>query len=315
MKYSKFTHIAAFSTIALILVLSACKERTGSKTDTGATATTNGKQTYSDSAVSSVRVYDENGKVCIQQSSTYYQLIDFYKADKKVPLLLKIKKVELCFADSANKDKVYEVEAHNLPDNEPVNWNATLTGTDLQVKDNTLLLVHEGGDNEEDYITRYNLQTGGRVFGSTYSDLRIAIPNVREKRFMGYTSQRAAGNAFKKEENLLGYIEYGKGTAPISQLKVYLKRSGVADKIPNYTPEMVFISPSGSNSIVDDGKQLILMKADEKYTAADVKDFALQLTFYFGDDNESTVITIPVKDDKIDLAAATYDKQIFNISQ
>ena len=315
MKYSNFTRIAAFSLIGTLVLLASCKERTGSKTDTGATNSPKGNQTYSDSATSSVRVYDENGKVCIQQSSTYYQLVDFYKVDKKVPLLLKIKKVELCYADSSNKDKVYEIEAHNLPDNEPISWKATLPGTELQVKDNTLLLVHEGGDNEEDYITRYNLQTGERVFGSTYGDLRIAIPNVREKRFMGYTSQRAAGAAFKQEENLLGYIEYGKGTAPISKLKVYLKRSGVADKIPNYTPEMVFVSPGGTNSVMDDGKQVILMKADEKYTAADVNDFALQLTFYFGDDNESTVVTIPVKNDKVDLAAATYDKQIFNITE
>lgn len=314
MKYSKFTHLAAVSFISASVLLSACKERTGSKTtDTGSSP--KGAQTYSDSATSSVSVYSQDGKVCIQQSSTYYQLVDFYKADKKVPLLLKIKKVELCFADSANKDKVYEVEAHNLPDNEPINWKATLSGTELQVKDNTLLLVHEGGDNEEDYISRYNLQTGERVFSSTYGDLRIAIPNVREKRFMGYTSQRAAGGAFKKEENLLGYIEYGKGTAPISKLKLFLNRSAVADKMPNYTPEMVFVATNGNNSVVDDGKQLILMKADEKYTAADVKDFALQLTFYFGDDNEATVITIPIKDDKVDLASATYDKQIFNISQ
>lgn len=315
MKYSKFTHIVAFSLVTGVLAISSCKERTGSSTTTDTTSTPSGTEKYSDSATSSVRVYDQNGMVCIQQSSTYYQLADFYKGETKIPLLLKIKKVELCFTDSVNRHKVFEVSAKSVLDNEKIEWSATLAGTDLQIKDNTLYLVHEGGEGEEDLITRYNLQTGERVFGSTYSDLKIAIPNVREKRFVGYTSQRAAGGAFKKEENLLGYVEYGKGSAGISKIKVWLNRSGVADKIPNYTPEMVLVAANTNSSVVEDGKQLILMKADEKYTAADVKDFALQLTYYFGDDNESTTISIPVKDDKLDLAGATYDKQIFNISE
>lgn len=315
MKYSKFTHVVAFSLVIGAIALSGCKERTGSKSSSDTTSTPSGSEKYSDSATSSVRVYDQNGQVCIQQSSTYYQLADFYKGETKIPLLLKVKKVELCFTDSVNRDKVFEINAKSVLDNEKIEWNTTLTGTDMQVKDNTLYLVHEGGDGEEDLITRYNLQTGERVFGSTYSDLKIAIPNVREKRFIGYTSQRAAGGGFKKEENLLGYIEYGKGSAAISKLKVKLQRSGVADKIPNYTPEMVLVAANTNSSVVEDGKQLILMKADEKYTSADVKDFALQLTYYFGDDNENTTISIPVKDDKLNLAGAIYDKQIFNISE
>lgn len=314
MKYSKFTRIAAFSLVIGTLVLSSCKERTGSSTTTDTAPTPSGTEKYSDSATSSVRVYDENGQVCIQQSSTYYQLADFYKADGKIPLLLKIKKVELCFTDSVNRHKVFEISAKSVLDNEKIEWNVTLAGTDLQVKDNTLLLVHEGEEGEEDFLTRYNLQNGERVFGSTY-DLKIAIPNVREKRFMGYTSQRAAGEAFKKEENLLGIIEYAKGSGAINKLKVKLNRSAVADKMPTYTPEMVLVAANTNSSVIEDGKQLILMKADEKYTPADVKDFALQLTYYFGDDNESTTISIPVKDDKLNLAGAIYDKQIFNISE
>lgn len=316
MKYSKFTRVIAFSLVVLAMGLNACKERTGSKTNsTDTTTVPAGSEKFSDSATSSVRVYDQDGRVCIQQSSSYYQLVDFYKGNNKIPLLLKIKKVELCFTDSVNKHKVYEVTAKSLLDNEYISWNATLSGTELQVKENTLLLVHEGSDSEEDFLTRYNLQDGKRIFGCTYSDLKISIPNVREKRFIGYTSQRAAGDAFTKTENLLGVVEYAKGSAAIGKLNIYLNRSAVAGKIPIYTPEMVLVPANTNSNAIEDGKQLILMKADENYTASDVKDFALQLTFYFGDDNESTVISIPVKNDNLDLTAAKYDKQIFNISQ
>ena len=56
------------------------------------------------------------------------------------------------------------------------------------------------------------------------------------------------------------------------------------------------------------------MKADEHYQPADVKDFSVKLTFYYGDDNEATYIIIPVVDDKLDLAHAQYDKDIFELT-
>ena len=78
---------------------------------------------------------------------------------------------------------------------------------------------------------------------------------------------------------------------------------------------MTFVALNENVNIISDGKEVILMKADEKYKADDVKDFAVQLTFYYGDDNEYTTVTIPVVKDKLHLAGAKYDKDIFELKE
>ncbi len=87
----------------------------------------------------------------------------------------------------------------------------------------------------------------------------------------------------------------------------------MANKIPNYTPDIVLVAANENTTIIEDGKSVILMKSDEHYKKSDVKDFYVKLTFYYGDDNESTAITIPVVNDLLDLKSAKYDKEIFDI--
>ncbi len=314
MKLIKVTSIASAAIICLLLV--SCNPKGKNAEDTG--VKTDGKQVYSDTSASSVRVFDQNGRVCVQQSNTYYEVVDVYQESTKIPLLLKIKKTELCFADSINKDKVYEVSAKSVMDTKNnVSWKVQFVATDLQFNGNTMLAVHEAGDNEEDFLKRFGLLDGKEVFSSSYGEVKVAIPNVKDKRFIGYTSQKAASAPLKElnEENLLGVIRYGSSMTAGNAAKVKLKRSKVTAKIPLTTPDIILV-PSSTNTTtaIEDGKSLILMKADEHYQPADVKDFSVKLTFYYGDDNEATYIIIPVVDDKLDLVHAQYDKDIFELT-
>jgi hypothetical protein len=301
--------VAAFTAAVL---LTACREKAKPAVDT---APITGKGVYSDSASSSVKVFDQNGRVCIQQSNTYYQLVDVYEGTAKIPLLLKIKKTELCFADSVNKQKVYEISAKSVMDTKNIAWSNDFVATDVEFKDNSLLAVREGADGEEDFLRRFSLLDGKEVFSCSYGEVKVAVPNVKEKRFIGFTSQKAATNPIKElnTENLLGIIRYGSSTNPGKGFKVLLKRSAVAAKIPVYTPEMVLVATSENATILEDGKSVGLMKLDERYKKADVQNFAYKLTFYYGDDNESTEIVIPVVNDELNLQQAKYDKDIFDI--
>ena len=306
--------LARFSfAICMLLFAFSCKETLKHSADKSPSIT--GKQTYSDSAASSVKVFNESGKVCIQQSNTYYELIDAYEGSTRIPLLLKIKKTELCFADSVNKHKVFEITAKSVMDTKNVEWNTEFVATDIQLKDNTLLAIHEGVDSEEDFLKRFSLLSGKEVFSSSYGEVKVAIPNVKDKRFIGYTSQRAATNPLKElnTENLLGLIKYGSSTSAIQSLKILLKRTPVANKIPLSTPDMVTVALNETTTVIEDGKSVILMKADEHYKSSDVNGFAIKLTFYYGDDNESAEIVIPIVNDKLDVASAKYDKQLFDI--
>ena len=229
------------SLVILLFSISGCREH--DKPTAGNETRPTGTATFTDTSTSSVKVFDQNGRICIQQSNTYYELADVYEGASKIPLLLKIKKTELCFADSVNKDKVYEIEAQSILDTKEVKWNTQFVATEMSFKDNSLLAIHEGAEGEEDLITRFSLLDGKEVFGCSYGELKAIIPNVRNKRFIGYTSQRAVTHPVqsRKEENLLGIVRYSTGTEAVNGAKIFLKRSGVAKSIPLSTPDMVFI--------------------------------------------------------------------------
>ncbi len=297
-------------------LLVSCREKGKPNGDDSSTVPVQGKVAYADSSSSSVRVFDQEGRVCIQQSNTSYEMTDLYEGSTKIPLLLKIKKTELCFADSVNKDKVYEITAHSVMDTKTIEWTTQFVATELLIKDNSLLAIHEGMDGEEDLLTRFSLQDGKEVFGCSYGELKVAVPNVKQKRFIGFTSQKATTHPVQglKEENLFGLVRFGSSNAAINTLKVKLKRSAVAGKIPVYTPDMVLVPANANTTAIEDGKSLILMKADEHFTSKDVTDFAVKFTFFYGDDNEATDIIIPIVSDQLDLSKAKFDKDIFEIT-
>ncbi len=303
----------ALHLLLAVVFLASCKER-NAKPNHSASETTVGSSLYADTATSSVNVFDQNGKVCIQQSNTYYEVINAYQGDEKIPLLLKIKKTELCFADSVNKEKVYEIAAQTVLDKKTISWQTQFVATQIEFKDNTILATKEGGDGEEDLITRFSLLTGKEIFSCSYGDLRVAIPNVREKRFIGFTSRKATTDplAELKEENLLGTLSYASENSTATLL-FKLKRNSVTAKIPTTTPDMVLVPLNGNTTAIEDGKTIVMMRLDEHYAPADISDFCVKLTIYYGDDNEATDIFIPIKNDKFDLSSAKYDHDIFEI--
>jgi hypothetical protein len=295
-----------------MLLINSCKEKDSeSKQEEVSTGAT----TFIDTSSSTVRVFTENGKVCIQKSNTYYELADVYEGTTRTPMLLKIRKTELCYADSVNKDKVYEIEAKSVLDTKDVKWKTKFVATEMAMRDNTILAVHEGGESEEDFLTRFSLLDGKEIFSCSYGELKAIVPNVRNKRFIGFTSKKATSEPIQsmKEENLLGVVRYSNGTKEVNALKVLLKRSGITEKIPSYTPDMVLVPSSADATAIEEGKSIIMMKADEHYSSKDITGFSVQLTFYYGDDNESTIILIPVTDDQLDFAHAKFDKDIFDL--
>lgn len=308
--------IVAFSAAALCASVNSCNSKS-TKTDRKDVQPVAGTEKFSDTATSTVRVFDNEGRVCIQQTNTYYEMADAYEGPNRIPILIKITKTDLCYSDSVNKDKVYEITVRSLMDTKQVEWSTRFVATHLVFNDktNTLLAIHEGSDSEEDMLRRYSLINGSEVFSCSYSDMKVSIPNVKDKRFIGFTSRKATGQPIQKngEENVIGLITYASSTGTKDRIKLKLKRSKVAAMVPAYTPEMRLEGKTASTAVIEDGKGLILMKADEKTGSEAVKDFSAVFTFYIGEDNEATSITIPVKNDRLQLSEAGYDKELFEL--
>ena len=306
---------AALVVIATTMLVSCNNKPKQEGSNSSAPAGSAGKG-YTDSSASSVKVFDQNGRVCIQQSNTSFEVVNITEGAAKIPLLLKIKKTELCFADSVNHDKVYEITAKSVLDNKAISWNADFVATDISFKDNTLVALREGNENEHDFIRRYSLENGAEVFSCSFSDLEVKIPNVIDKYFLGYTSKKAASDPLSqlKDENLLGVIRFGSSNGAIDSLKIKLKRSKVAAKLGSSVPDAILVAANDNSRAIDDGKTIILMKGDAHTQTKDVSDFGVKFTYYYGDDNESTDVSVPVVNGKFDLAHAQYDKDIFEVA-
>ncbi|MCS6935741.1 MAG: hypothetical protein NZM35_11435, partial [Chitinophagales bacterium] len=319
--FIKKYYASAFVIFFLTVILTGCKPNTPSPPaqEPANIPSAKGEHLFADTGLSYVKVFDNNGRVCIQQTSTGYEMAEVYADDKKIPLLIRITKTDLCFADSVNRNKVYQLTANSLPGSKNISWQLKALGTHLTLNDktNTLLVVHEGDGTEEDLIMRYSMLTGEEVFRCSYNDMKVSIPNSRDRRFIGFLSRETVTNPLKSlnEENLLGLIYYSSNFKRIATLKLKLKRSSVANRISARCPEMV-LAPADNNSVtIEDGKGIILMKSGKNYTSKDIGNFSIKFTYYIGDDNEESSITIPVVNDKPDWKNATYDRDIFELSE
>ena len=315
MKYNRKCNVVGLVFIALV-TFTGCNRGAKETHDNMSNNTPISGKGFTDTAASSVKVFDQNGRVCVQQSSVSYEVVNLKGPEGNVPVLLKIKKTELCFADSINKDKVYEITAKSVMDTKPVNWETSFVATDISFKDNTILAVKEGTDEEQDFLKRFSMQDGKEVFSCSFADLEAKIPNVINKFFVGYTSKKAASNplALLHQENLIGVLRLGSSAGAMDSVTVKLKRSKVADKLLNSVPDLVLEATNENTRAIDDGHTVILMHADKNYQNKDATDFGVKFTYYFGDDNETTFITVPVVNGKLDATHAKYDKDIFEVA-
>lgn len=86
-------------------------------------------------------------------------------------------------------------------DTKEIKWEAQFVATDVNLKDNTntLLAIHEGTGEKEDLVSRFSLLTGKEIFQLPSMEiLRVSIPNVKGKRFLGFVSRNAVGEPIKR---------------------------------------------------------------------------------------------------------------------
>lgn len=314
----KFKNFAIAATLAAIFALASCNTKQPSASE-GGEPMISGKEAFADSASSFVRVFDKDGKLYIQKTNTDYELIDAVSKNEKHQLLLKITKAVLSHSDSVSTSKIYTIVTRDITHSsisEP-SYEISFKANEIELKENTIIATRSGSNTEEDCISRYNIFTGEKVFECSYGSLNVGIPNVKDKRFIGYTSRATTGNPLSQvqEENVMAMISYSSSERAITSVKLKLKRSPIADKLPTYTPEMMLVSTNQRNAVVEDGKAIILMGADEKYTAKDVAGFSAVFTFYIGEDNETSQVVIPVIDDKLAVSKASFDKDLFELSE
>ena len=269
----------------------------------------NGKDEFADSATSTIHIYkDAQGRKIIQKNNTYYDLVDFIDKQDLKKLLLKITKAETSYVDSGASQNHFIVSVSNVGEGK-TSWTKEFTGTDLDYSNKVLVVHTEGkGNDQEDTYTQYSLQTGQKLMSYTYAQLMALIPNTSNKRFFGYLSRQSS---IDEKPAQYATITYTGSNEVIDKVNIKLKGTNT---LPLYTPELNMLAAQESgNTIASEGRTVILSHANRAYTNSEISNFAMQVTYNMPEGKPSVVILLPVREDRIDLANATYDKNIFEI--
>jgi hypothetical protein len=149
---------------------------------------TNGKEEFTDSAVSSIKVYkDQQNRKIIQKNNTYYDLIDFTDKQDIKKLLVKITKSETSYVDSGMTENHFIVSVTNIGEGKN-GWTKEFSGTDVDYTNKVLVVHTEGKTSDmEDSYTQYfspDRSEADELY-RTRSSLAL-IPNTSNKRFFGY---------------------------------------------------------------------------------------------------------------------------------
>jgi hypothetical protein len=299
-------HILSLTVIGMSLVLHSCKNPASSD------MVISGKESFVDSAISTVRLFkDAQGREVLQKNNTYYDLVDFIDKQDLKKIMVKITKVETGFIDSGTSQSHFIVSASNIADSKS-GWKKEFAGSDIDYS-NKVVIVHSEGrnQNEEDTYTQYSLLTGEKLMTYTYGQLTTLIPNTSNKRFFGYLSKQSATEDKPEGFALISYV----GSNEVID-RVLVKLKGNNTTIPVYTPELkMLVAKESGNTLTNEGKTVIMGHADRTFTAKDINNFAMQINYFLPNATEPITILLPVREDRLDIDNASYDKKIFELSK
>ena len=295
-----------FATMTVFGVsLSSCKW--GSKSGMKISGTEN----FADSSLSTVRLLkDEKGREVLEKDNTYYELVDFIDKSEVRKIMLKINKNQVTYLDSNISKSEFVISATGIGDSR-INWSIDAAGADIDYS-NGVLIAHVEGRNsdEEDTYTLYSLLNGTKLMTYTYGQLTALIPNTSHKRFFGYLSKLSVG--VEKPEGF-ATVSYVGSDAVINKVSIKLKGGKT---FPSYTPELkMLVARDSGNTLTNEGKTVIMGHADRNFATKDINNFALQINYILPNDTLPISILLPVRDDKVDIKNAAYDKGIFEVTE
>ena len=290
--------------MVVCLIMNSCNNSSKSGSD----MTFSGKGDFVDSALSKVKLYkDAQGREVLEKNNTYYDIVEYHDSVGAKKVLMKITKVQTGFIDSSSSESHFIVSTTNIGSTK-AGWKKDLPGTDLDYSTKVLVAHSEGrNQSEEDTYTQYSLMTGEKLMTYTYEPLSVLI--LGDGRFLGYLSQQSATD---KPEGF-ALVSYVGRDAVIDKATIKLKSKNT--DLPSYTPELkMLVAQESGNTLTNEGKTVIMGHVDKGFTAKDINNFAMQINYTAKGNNSPVTILIPVRDDRLDIANATYDKTIFEVS-
>ena len=211
---------------------------------------------------------------------------------------------------NGKKEGVYDIQISQVEGAEL--WNSSIAADNINLERDLIMAFTDGGAEYEDYFSYYNIDNGQKLIDFTNSGMIVSIPNSGDKRFLGFTSRNSASVKWE-DDAMLGQLTYASNKEKIQTISIYARNEKTAQMITDYTPDMNFRTDSSStNKIMEAGKTLILWNTSADYTAEDVSDFSVRLSF-FTKDNERLDILAPIISDQIDVNGIVFDNKIFKI--
>lgn len=229
--------------------------------------------------------------------------------------LIKLKRAIIMDSKGSIKEASCKISpVYIAKQDQKVAWDLSLPVDALQYQDGYLLGTRHGSEDLEDAYIMINPTNGNEVMRYTSQFIDALIPNIKDRRFVGFFSLKTTKELIENnKEGQLGIITYASNRRKIDTYRVLVKNADIFKMIPPYTPDMIFLTNMDVYRQIEDGRRLALMNLTEDYKPEDIGNFSAQFTFYKGDDMTPLTISIPVTKDRLDVDHATYDKSIFTL--
>lgn len=194
------------------------------------------------------------------------------------------------------------------------NYATTIDADHIEYRDACLFAKKSGDDENEDFYTVLNPLNGEQIMTYTNEYIDAVIPDSKTRRFVGFLSSKC--NYFKTtapEKNQIGIITYASNTNTINRFAILVNDDAIFKVFSLYTPNMQFTTNNNDYKVLDEGRRLGLMTLKEDYKKENISSFAVEITFYYGEEAKESKMILPIQQDAIDMSKISFDKNIFTI--
>lgn len=282
---------------ALILLLIQCKSDT--KTN----------QTNASIDSKNAVTADGNKMVC---RNVFHKYVEIGK--EKKPILIRVYETNEIFKgkdSSENQVKMEAFETTDLSMSHPL-WTKDYRADQVFCDPRYIRLFRNPRGENEDLSIFIDYFSGKELISFTGPNAFFAIPEQEEKRVVGFLARANDLNLLAEEDkNIVGKLTYTSAKDQLQSVSFIAKDALLLESIQKFTPGMMIKTSGEEDKVLDDGRTVLLGSLRNGFSSEQLTGINIQLIFYLSKEQKETTVTIPIIYDKLDISAATYDRNIF----
>lgn len=209
---------------------------------------------------------------------------------------------EYVVGDSLGINKLFVTDFESTTGDAGHSWEIALENVDYSIEKNVLLAQWNKSGLYDASYSAYSLLSGEKLLDYTYDKLEIVFNQVNERRYFGFYSDNGIpieAYSDRRTKETFGLLTYANQDEQLQQLRLTAADPMWLDLLDISNPVFELVPLTEGTISLNSGKSLFFTGQSTAETGG--VNFDINIVFYTTDSYKPVVITLPVRNDQLQI--------------